>query len=129
MKKTLFICTLLLSTLCILISIHAQEDMVEIDNSVFNNPQRPAAIFKHDIHNEQAGTEDCAICHHVYDEDGNLSEGESSEDSRCSDCHDLKSSGRKPGLMKAFHLNCKGCHMKMKAGPILCGECHTDKGK
>jgi len=126
MKKTLFFVSLLLSTLCLLISIHAQEDMVEIDNSVFDNPQRSASVFKHDSHNENAGVEDCAICHHVYDESGKLVKDESSEDSKCSDCHELKSSGRKPGLMKAFHLSCKGCHLEQKSGPILCGECHIN---
>ncbi|MBF0453125.1 MAG: cytochrome c3 family protein [Candidatus Magnetomorum sp.] len=129
MKKTFFLLTFLFTTLCLLISIHAQEDMVEIDNSVFETPQRPAAIFKHDSHNEKAGLEDCALCHHVYDEKGNLSEGQSSEDSKCADCHAIKASGSKPGLMKAFHLNCKGCHLAKKAGPILCGECHKNKDK
>jgi len=129
MKKSLFLLTLSIITLGLLVTIQAQEDMVEIDNSVFKNPQRPAAIFKHDEHNEKAGTEDCALCHHVYDDNGKLVEGESSEDSKCADCHDLKSSGSKPGLMNAFHMSCKGCHLEMKTGPILCGECHTDKGK
>jgi hypothetical protein len=26
--------------------------------------------------------------------------------------------------MKAFHMNCKGCHIDRKEGPITCGECH-----
>jgi cytochrome c553 len=129
MKKSLFVLTLSVLMFGALMTIHAQEDMVEINNKVFYNPQRPAAIFKHDVHNEAAGTEDCALCHHVYDDKGKLVEGESSEDSMCSDCHGLKASGNKPGLMEAFHLNCKGCHLEMKKGPILCGECHTDKGK
>jgi len=129
MKKFLFALTLLYATLCVFISIHAQEDMLEIDNSVFENPQRPAAIFKHDSHNEKSGTEECSICHHVYDKNGKILEGESSEDSKCADCHGKKASGTKPGLMDAFHLNCKGCHLEKKAGPVLCGECHKNKVK
>jgi hypothetical protein len=27
--------------------------------------------------------------------------------------------------MKAFHLNCKGCHQERKKGPVMCGECHA----
>jgi hypothetical protein len=28
-------------------------------------------------------------------------------------------------LMKAYHMNCKGCHLEKGKGPILCGECHV----
>jgi hypothetical protein len=28
-------------------------------------------------------------------------------------------------LRKAFHRNCKGCHLEQEKGPILCGECHV----
>jgi hypothetical protein len=27
--------------------------------------------------------------------------------------------------MKAYHLNCKGCHQEQKKGPVMCGECHV----
>ena len=103
----------------------SQEDMVAVDNRVFDNPQRTASIFEHDVHNETAGIEDCAACHHVYDDDGNLVEDESSEDSSCSECHGASDDGRMPNLRKAYHLNCKGCHIKEGAGPVLCGECHV----
>ena len=101
----------------------SQEEMKFVDHSVFPEPRRSAVLFDHEAHNETAGLEDCAECHHLY-EDGKLVEDESSEDQRCSDCHTMADVGSQPGLTKAFHLNCKGCHLKQAAGPILCGECH-----
>ena len=103
----------------------SQEDMVAVDNRVFDNPQRPPSVFEHDAHNEAAGIDDCAACHHVYDDDGNLVADESSEDSSCSECHGASDEGRVPNLRKAYHLNCKGCHASEGAGPVLCGECHV----
>lgn len=104
----------------------AQEDMQVVENDAFEPPQRANSVFKHDEHNEAAEIEECSTCHHVY-EDGKLVEDESSEDQRCSDCHDLRSSDGQPSLMNAYHLNCKGCHQKEKAGPVMCGECHRWK--
>jgi hypothetical protein len=102
---------------------YCQEDMVVVSDEGFNTLQRPAAVFKHDQHNETAQIEECNECHHVY-EDGKLVEDESSEDQSCSDCHGLKASGSQPELMKAFHTNCKGCHEKNAKGPVMCGQCH-----
>ena len=101
----------------------AQEDMIVIDNAVFENPQRPPAVFKHDEHNELAQIEACIECHHVY-ADGKRVEDESSEDQRCAECHDSQDVGSKPGLTKAFHTNCKSCHRQQKKGPLMCGQCH-----
>ncbi len=125
MKKGLFIIAgaFFLSAM-MLLSVHSQEDMTEVDRNVFTNPQRPAAMFKHDAHNEKTGIENCNECHHVY-EDGKIVEDQSSEDQRCSDCHGLKTEGNKLSLVKAFHVNCKGCHAKQKKGPVMCGECHV----
>lgn len=114
-------------------SAFSQEDMTVVDRKMFDNPERPSAAFAHDEHNEKAGLEDCAECHHVYDEEGErdkegrlpLMEDESSEDQQCLECHGPDATDPKPGLMKAFHLNCKGCHVKEKKGPITCGECHV----
>jgi hypothetical protein len=112
-----------LISVLLLTSVHAQEDMVTVDNSVFENARRPPSLFEHDAHNEKAGIDACSTCHHVY-EDGQLVEDESSEDLACSDCHGIKAEGRRPALMKAFHMRCKGCHQKEKAGPVMCGQCH-----
>jgi cytochrome c553 len=67
----------------------SQEDMTVVDNTAFDNPQRTPSVFVHDEHNETAGIDDCAACHHVY-ADGQLVEDESSEDQSCSECHSLE---------------------------------------
>ncbi len=108
----------------LLVSAYSQEDVTRVDNDVFANPQRPVSRFQHEEHNETAEIEDCARCHHLY-EDGKLVEDESSEDMRCAECHDEKKTENSPSLMQAFHLNCKGCHQENKTGPIMCGECHV----
>ena len=126
LKKGVFILLAVLSTFSLfIVVVNSQEDMQFIDNDIFGNPQRPPAVFNHDEHNEMAQIEDCNQCHHVYDENGDLLEDESSEDQSCSDCHELEPSGKKPGLMKAFHLNCKECHRQQKKGPLMCGQCHV----
>lgn len=124
MKKGALLLTgsLFLSSL-ILTPVYSQEDMEVLDNSVFENPKRPAAIFSHLAHDESVGIEFCNECHHIY-EDGELVEDGSSEEQRCSDCHGLEPEGDTPSLMKAFHTKCKTCHLDQKKGPVLCGECH-----
>ena len=124
-KKILFALTVSFFFLAMMINAHSQEDMAFVDNDAFDNPRRPPAVFRHDAHNELAEIEECNVCHHVYDENGRLVEDESSEDQRCSDCHEKKASGRQPALMKAFHANCKGCHKAQKSGPTMCGQCHV----
>ena len=124
----MIIVTRITLSLCIVIVLAitpawSQEDMTAVDNSVFDNPQRTPSVFVHDEHNETAGIDDCARCHHVY-ADGQLVEDESSEDQSCSECHDMEGTDGQPSLIKAFHANCKGCHQEQKKGPILCGECH-----
>jgi len=106
------------------------EDIVRIDNTVFDHPQRSGAIFDHDEHNANANLEDdCSVCHHVY-ENKKLVLDESSEDSMCFECHTLKSTSRNTiPLRMAFHNRCKTCHFDSKKGPVLCGECHTRHGR
>jgi len=125
MKYTPTVCMAVLLTLLFSVSAYSQEDMVVTNSDAFENPRRPPAVFRHDEHNELSKIEECNVCHHVYDEKGRLVEDESSEDQRCSDCHELEASGRQPALMKAFHTNCKGCHKAKKDGPMMCGQCHV----
>jgi hypothetical protein len=126
-KKLSGLLILLFSCLVLIISAYSQEDMQVVSNEPFDNPRRPPSVFRHDEHNELAGIESCSDCHHVYDESGQLIEDESSEDQPCSECHELERSGNKPGLMKAFHLNCKGCHKAQNKGPLMCGQCHVKR--
>ncbi len=110
--------------LLLIVSAAAQEDMVAVDPSPFENPQRAPSVFHHEEHNLNADIWECNVCHHVYDDAGNLLKDESSEGTPCADCHGLKDDGRQPGLMKAFHQRCQGCHLKEAKGPVMCGECH-----
>jgi hypothetical protein len=123
MNKLIFWGTLMLSV-ALVVCAFGQEDMRVVDNSVFDHPQRPPSLFNHDTHNENAGLDDCAECHHLYDDSGKKLEAESSEDQMCADCHTLQDDGRKPGLRKAFHTNCKGCHLIQEKGPVVCAQCH-----
>jgi Class III cytochrome C family len=120
---TLIVLPLLIGIVLGISPVWSQEEMTAVDNTVFDNPQRTPSVFVHDEHNEIAGIDDCAACHHIY-EDGQLVEDESSEDQSCSDCHSLEGDDGQPSLIKAFHANCKGCHQEQEKGPILCGECH-----
>jgi len=98
------------------------EDTV-LKTEAFGTLRRPVAIFDHDSHNEKAGLDDCATCHHVY-QNGKLVKEASSEDQACSDCHPLKGQGRQPGLREAYHGACVGCHKSKGKGPVACGQCH-----
>jgi cytochrome c553 len=126
MKRPVFFAVAVLAVLVLVMaSAYSQEDMEYVSNEMFDNPQRGSAVFVHDEHNETAEIDDCAECHHIYDDEGNKLEDESSEDQACAECHGDKDDGHKPKLIKAFHQNCKGCHLHEKKGPILCAECHT----
>ena len=117
---------ILISTgLILIVCAYSQEEMRVVSNDPLTTPRRSPAVFRHDEHNELAGIDSCSACHHVYDDNGKLIEDESSEDQRCSDCHELALSGSKPALMKAFHINCKSCHKARKKGPLMCGQCHV----
>lgn len=102
----------------------SQDDIVELKAEAFGTHLRPAAVFNHDAHNEKAELDDCARCHHVY-EDGKLVEGQDSVGTACAECHTLKRVGTQPGLREAYHRQCKECHAERAAGPMACGECHT----
>lgn len=99
-------------------------DISRMDTSAFDTLRRPAALFDHDTHNEKAQLEDCEACHHVW-ENGKIVEGESSEDSPCSECHSIKANADNGmALANAFHTQCRTCHIDTGKGPLLCGQCH-----
>lgn len=124
-RPVILLITIFLGIALAAATAYSQEDMQVVDNAEFDNPQRTSAVFLHDTHNETAEIEDCSECHHLHDENGQKLEGESSEDQLCSECHGPKDEGPKPRLMKAYHLNCKGCHLQRGKGPILCAQCHV----
>ena len=102
----------------------AQEDITAVDDSGFDSRLRPEAVFYHDEHWELAGL-DCIVCHHVYDDDGVLLEGETSEGYECSECHGDTDDPRNLGLVVKYHKRCKGCHEETGSGPVVCSECHV----
>jgi hypothetical protein len=105
------------------VSTEATFHISTVRDSAFTDRMRPAVPFNHDDHNDAAGLYDCSICHHVW-EDGKRVPGLDSIGMECSDCH-LGKEDTTMDLIRAYHLQCRGCHMEQKAGPILCGECHS----
>jgi Class III cytochrome C family len=101
---------------------HAQDNMMllKIDGS----QQRVPVRFNHEKH---SALTECGRCHHDYDEFGGNSDDEARS---CDTCHGLKKGGKNPvALVKAFHLQCKGCHETVaRKGryhpPCTCGGCH-----
>ncbi len=90
-----------------------------------NTNARPFVCFPHDEHNEKAGLDDnCARCHHVFDESGQLMADESSEDSSCAECHLTGDDPNELDLIVRYHKLCRNCHISNNNGPVTCGECH-----
>jgi hypothetical protein len=100
-----------------------QENKGFVSDPGFNERLRPPVRFLHDDHNEAAGLHDCAACHHLY-EDGKKVEGDMSVGMACSECHLSGTSDTELDLIRAYHLQCRGCHIREKAGPVTCGQCH-----
>ncbi len=123
---TLYIGMAVLVSMFYFVPAYGQEDIVSLEDSAFTDRQRPAAVFRHDEHNEKAEIEECNVCHHVY-EDGNKVEDDSSEGQGCSDCHHVEEDHPTRPLMKAYHDLCKQCHKDNDKGPVTCGECHPKK--
>jgi len=119
MKKRIFITLLFIAVILGTYSAFSQEDVTHVNDPGFLKTMRAPAVFNHDEHNENAGL-DCGQCHHVYDENGVLVEGETSEDSTCSDCHGDDTMT----LADKYHARCKGCHVEQESGPVMCAECH-----
>ena len=108
-------------------SAHSQEDVITVEDDAFTERMRPIVSFLHDEHNENAEIAECGVCHHVYDDKGQLLEDETSEESQCSECHLSKKSKDKTELIKYYHNQCKKCHQQRNAGPVMCAECHLKK--
>ncbi len=103
----------------------SQAETATLAVEAFKAGERPAAIFDHDVHNEKAGLDDCAVCHHGATDDGKRDPGGSSEGVPCADCHKVKADKGRTDLMTAYHTQCKGCHEEKGKGPLACGECHV----
>jgi hypothetical protein len=102
----------------------SQEATMILDSPELGTHTRPLVSFPHENH---ASGIDCSRCHHDYDI---FKANKNADGRKCSECHTQKASSNNPvPLMKAFHLQCKGCHESMlkkgKTGqPLMCGQCH-----
>jgi hypothetical protein len=126
MKKRTLTASIILAALVSTIAVfsaRSQEDVKFVTDSAFTSHMRPPVPFNHDKHNETAQIEDCGTCHHVY-QDGKRVDGDASAGTLCSDCHTLKKGDNPMSLVRVYHLQCKGCHIEKKTGPVLCSECH-----
>jgi len=104
-------------------SAFCQENSGFVSDPAFHGRIRPPVRFLHDDHNEAAGITDCAVCHHVY-EDGKKVEGDMSAGMACSECHVSEKNDTGMDLIRIYHLQCRSCHIREKAGPVTCGQCH-----
>lgn len=123
-----FAATLALVMLCIsLAPVSAQEDMVQLRPEALQPQTRPAALFKHDEHNEKAQLSDqCITCHHSG-ADGKLVAEESSEGTACSECHSVQGAPKQTPLRRAYHRQCMNCHKARGRGPTECSGCHDKR--
>ena len=126
MKKRILTIALIFTVLASIIAVFSassQEDVKFVKDSAFTAHMRPPVPFIHDTHNETAQIEDCSVCHHVY-QDGKRVADEASAGTLCSECHTLPEGNNPMSLIRVYHLQCKGCHLEKKAGPVLCSDCH-----
>jgi hypothetical protein len=103
--------------------VFSQEDRILLKSDELGKHKRALVVFPHKNHEDLI---DCRRCHHEYD-DFQVNTG--GEGGKCSECHSTKNNSNQIPLMKAFHLQCKGCHKKMNTGqdlklPVMCGQCH-----
>lgn len=101
-----------------------QSEMTSLRSEALAPHKRLAVRFVHDAHNEKAGLEDCAVCHHDAVKDGKMTMESSSEGIPCADCHAADAQKGTP-LQRAFHRQCIECHQKGNKGPTACGGCHA----
>ena len=79
--------------------------------------KKPPVSFDHEKHAKTLKI-DCRSCHHKGPQQ------------KCISCHAGKKKGNKPGCEEAspkkkpYHINCMGCHKKLKKGPRTCKACH-----
>lgn len=101
----------------------AQDDEMRLPGAGAALPTRPAVVFPHSRHADRL---DCTRCHHDYDANGNNVGGDGQP---CAACHSPAAETNPVPLMRAYHLQCRGCHREALADgqgspPVMCGQCH-----
>ncbi|RJR42702.1 MAG: hypothetical protein C4576_15610 [Desulfobacteraceae bacterium] len=107
-------------------------DAFTIENKGYKSERKGPVDFSHRKHAMDYRVS-CWDCHHEYKDGKNIySPWEQTQ--QCSECHDpVKSKDKIPSLQKAFHMNCRDCHLKMaeqkkKTGPYRkCFGCHKEE--
>ncbi len=132
MKKIYYVNILMLVLTFTFTLLFAQPDDILLNNEkAFGVKERPPVAFPHSLHMES--DLECTDCHHRYREGKNVLDEDTLEEGRagikCADCHEREN---RYNLREAFHLQCMGCHGRLKkegkeTGPRLCGECHPRK--
>ena len=123
MKRTIHLPVMIVFFFLISAPAFSQEDIIQLKLGELEEYKRPLVFFPHKKHEDLI---DCRRCHHEYD-DFKINNG--GEGGKCSECHSTKNSSDQIPLMKAFHLQCKGCHKEMNGNrssklPVMCGQCH-----
>ncbi|MCP4347264.1 MAG: cytochrome c3 family protein [Desulfobacterales bacterium] len=122
-------CFSILLLFCSALPVFSQDDVIVMNNEELGVHQRPLVSFPHEQHTKDI---DCSRCHHDYDIFGVNTDAEGR---KCSECHTRESAASNIApLAKAVHLQCKGCHFKMKKQgkkevPLMCGQCHIRKAE
>ncbi|MCP4130927.1 MAG: cytochrome c3 family protein [bacterium] len=118
LKKTGTTAATIILIFLIFLNLWAEQDIIILNNiKTFQKKQRSVVRFPHGLH--MAGEYSCKTCHHL-----------GTEGTRCAVCHKKKNKGKgRYTLQQAFHLQCMGCHSKLKksgkkTGPRLCAGCH-----
>ena len=100
--------------------VFGQTDVVTIDYPQHHKTDKyKGTQFPHKKHAD--AVKPCQMCHHKW------YKGEKVK--KCVDCHTKDSTIT---AYKAFHDNCKNCHMDIKkagkaTGPTVCTKCHPKK--
>ncbi|MDP8240134.1 MAG: cytochrome c3 family protein [Candidatus Hatepunaea meridiana] len=101
--------------------VSAKADVVTIDAMfVFGELDRQPVLFPHDLHTRALTKQqkDCSVCHLSMD------------NGRLSQKFLRLTNDNKETVMELYHDKCIECHnqnaeLDIKAGPRICGECHT----
>ena len=111
-----------------------------IKPALWPTPTKAPVQFTHKKHNEEYKVA-CDQCHHVF-KDGKNTWKEGDKVEKCEKCHTeatiqgekkLPPDQLKLNLKNAYHVNCVGCHQKLKKekpdtkAPVTCAGCHPPK--
>lgn len=92
---------------------------------------RVAPTFDLSLHARHAAVfpDDCAKCHHVWDEASKKLVHRENTEEACRGCHGDAAVDKSPSLRDAVHQDCVGCHLERAdhgedTGPTRCEGCH-----